>query len=53
VFNATLSNISAILWQPVLVVEEAGVPYLGQYEKHHGMIPLLINQSNIFQDFSL
>jgi hypothetical protein len=23
--NATLSNISAILWQPVLVVEEAGV----------------------------
>ena len=26
VFNATLSNISAISWQPVLVVEEAGVP---------------------------
>jgi hypothetical protein len=24
-FNATFSNISAILWQPVLVVEEAGV----------------------------
>ena len=23
--NATLSNISAILWRPVLVVEEAGV----------------------------
>jgi len=23
-FNATFSNISAILWQPVLVVEEAG-----------------------------
>ena len=23
------------------------------YEKHHGMIPLLINQSNIFRDFSL
>jgi hypothetical protein len=25
-FNTTLSNISAISWQPVLVVEEAGVP---------------------------
>jgi hypothetical protein len=25
-FNATLSNISAISWRPVLVVEEAGVP---------------------------
>jgi len=26
VFNATFSNISAISWQPVLVVAEAGVP---------------------------
>ena len=26
VFNATFSSISAISWQPVLVVEEAGVP---------------------------
>jgi len=26
-FNATFSNISAISWQPVLVVEEAGVEY--------------------------
>ena len=25
-FNPTFSNISAISWQPVLVVEEAGVP---------------------------
>ena len=25
-FNATFSNISAISWQPVLVVEESGVP---------------------------
>ena len=25
-FNDTFSNISAISWQPVLVVEEAGVP---------------------------
>jgi hypothetical protein len=25
-FNATFSNISVISWQPVLVVEEAGVP---------------------------
>jgi hypothetical protein len=27
VFNATFSNISAISWQPVLVVEEAGEIY--------------------------
>jgi hypothetical protein len=26
VLNATFSNISAILWRPILVVEEAGVP---------------------------
>ena len=26
VFNATINNISAISWRPVLVVEEAGVP---------------------------
>ena len=26
VFNATFSNISTILWQPGLVVEEVGVP---------------------------
>ena len=26
VFNATFSNIAAISWRPVLVVEEAGVP---------------------------
>ena len=26
VSNATFSNISAISWRPVLVVEEAGVP---------------------------
>jgi hypothetical protein len=25
-FNATFSNISAILWQSVLLVEETGVP---------------------------
>jgi hypothetical protein len=36
VFNATFSNISAISWRPVLVVEEAGVlgennrPWIGQ-----------------------
>jgi hypothetical protein len=27
VFNATFSNISAISWRPVLVVEETGVEY--------------------------
>jgi hypothetical protein len=26
IFGATFSNISAISWRPVLVVEEAGVP---------------------------
>jgi hypothetical protein len=26
VFNATINNISAISWQPVLLVEETGVP---------------------------
>jgi hypothetical protein len=26
VFNATFSNISAISWQPALVVDEVGVP---------------------------
>jgi len=26
VFNVTFNNISAILWRPVLVVEEAGLP---------------------------
>jgi hypothetical protein len=26
VFNATFSNISAMSWRPILVVEEAGVP---------------------------
>jgi hypothetical protein len=26
VFNATFSNISAISWRPVLVMQEAGVP---------------------------
>jgi hypothetical protein len=26
VLNATFSNISAISWRPVLVMEEAGVP---------------------------
>jgi hypothetical protein len=27
VFNATFSNISAISWQPALVVEEARIPW--------------------------
>jgi hypothetical protein len=30
--NATLSNISAVLWRPVLVVEEAGVS--GENNRH-------------------
>ena len=34
VFNATFSNISAISWQPVLVMEEAGVP--GERTTDHG-----------------
>ena len=35
VFNATFSNISAIVWRPVLVVEKAGVP--GE-NRDHGQI---------------
>jgi len=41
VFNANFSNISAISWRPVLVVEEAGVrtrrepPTMGKYSKLH------------------
>ena len=33
VLNATFSNISAISWRPVLVVEEAGAP---ERTTHHG-----------------
>ena len=33
VFNATFSNISAISWRPVLVVEEAGV-----HREDHGQV---------------
>ena len=33
-FNATFSNISATSWQPVLVMEEAGVP--GERTTDHG-----------------
>ena len=41
VFNATFSNISAISWRPVLVVEETGVPV----ENHR-----VTNWRNIFVD---
>jgi Na+(H+)/acetate symporter ActP len=39
-FNATFSNISAISWRPVLVVEEVGVPgvvarYYTIFDKRH------------------
>jgi hypothetical protein len=33
VFNATFSNISAISWRPVLVVEEAGVTGVQNYKR--------------------
>ena len=36
VFNATINNISAISWRPVLVVEEAGVP--GENHRRQGLI---------------
>jgi len=39
VFNATFSNISAISWRPVLVVEEAGVP--GENQRYHERIYIL------------
>ena len=35
-FNATFSNISALSWRPVLVVEEAGVP--GENHDHGQVI---------------
>jgi len=35
VFNATFSNISAISWRPVLVVEEAGV-ISAIFQLYHG-----------------
>jgi len=39
VFNATFSNISAISWRPVLVVEEAGLPR----ENHRPWVKQLVN----------
>jgi hypothetical protein len=48
-FNVTFSNISAISWRPVLVVEEAGVPG----EKHRpwasnwSTVSLLLQQAII------
>ena len=38
-FNSTFSNISAISWRPVLVMEEAGVPE----ENHRPMSKQLVN----------
>jgi hypothetical protein len=46
VSNASFSNISAISWQPVLVVEEAGVPG----ENHQNLMILI---KNIFCDNEL
>jgi hypothetical protein len=40
VFNPTFSNISAISWQPVLVVEEAGVPG----ENHRPKVKIVKNE---------
>jgi hypothetical protein len=45
VFNATFSNISAISWRPVLVVEEAGV----SGENHRGLV-LSVYISNVAGD---
>jgi len=36
VFNATFSNISAISWRPVLVLEEAGVWEYSERTTDHG-----------------
>jgi hypothetical protein len=46
-FNSTFSNISAISWQPVLVVEEARVParrrhYTNRYDKYRIMSVLKV-----------
>jgi hypothetical protein len=37
-FNATFSNISAISWRPILVVEEAGVPGFEEIPSQKGEI---------------
>jgi hypothetical protein len=42
VFNATFSNISAISWRPVLVVEEAGVPEEKLKKRRKKLIPLYL-----------
>jgi hypothetical protein len=42
VFNATFSNIPAISWRPVLVVEEAGLPG----KNHHTGGVMVIEDSN-------
>jgi hypothetical protein len=38
VCNATFNNISAILWRPALVMEEAGVP--GEFSEEVNLITL-------------
>jgi hypothetical protein len=60
-FNATFSNISAISWRPVLVVEEAGVPGENHlpwasncYKLYHLQLLLKValkHQKSINQDF--
>jgi hypothetical protein len=45
-FNATFSNISAISWRPVLVVEEARVP--GQ-NHHHGKATAKLYSGNLLE----
>jgi hypothetical protein len=49
VLNATFSNISAISWRPVLVVEEAGLTgnqLLEEFEDTKGAIRIRISQKN-------
>jgi hypothetical protein len=40
-FNATFSNISAISWRPVLVVEEAGLDLHPQVIKFTSCLPMV------------
>ena len=45
VFNATLNNISVILWMPVLLMEETGVP--GENHRPAKLFQIMLFQVNL------
>jgi hypothetical protein len=53
VLNATFSNISAILWRPVLVVEEAGVHHrLNAFNKLMIVLEVAHDNSKMLKRFT-